>query len=60
MKKVVLIVVLVLICVFSITQALAFENTRHHLLYPIFDERNKINRVGAISFTDFLFGEEVL
>jgi hypothetical protein len=44
----------------SITQALAFENTRHHLLYPIFDERNKINRVGPISFTDFLFGEEVL
>lgn len=44
----------------SITQALAFENTRHHLLYPIFDERNKINRVGPISFIDYLFGSEVL
>ena len=44
----------------SITEALAFENTRHHLLYPIFDERNKINRVGEISFIDILFGSEIL
>lgn len=44
----------------SITQALSFENTRQHLLYSIFDERNKINRVGPISFTDFLFGFETL
>lgn len=44
----------------SITQALAFENTRHHLFYSIFDERNKINRVGARSFTDYLFGLETL
>jgi hypothetical protein len=44
----------------SITQALAFENTRHHLFYSIFDERNKINRVGARSFVDYLFGYETL
>ena len=44
----------------SITQALAFENTRHHLLYSIFDERNKINRVGPRSFVDYLFGFETL
>ena len=41
----------------SVTVALAFEQTRHHLLHQIFDERNKINRVGARSFEDYLFGE---
>ena len=41
----------------SVTVALAFEQTRHHLLHQIFDERNKINRVGPRSFEDFLFGE---
>jgi hypothetical protein len=40
----------------SVTVALAFEQTRHHLLHAIFDERNKINRVGPRSFEDFLFG----
>lgn len=44
----------------SVTVALAFEQTRHHLLHQIFDERNKINRVGPRSFEDFLFGEETL
>jgi hypothetical protein len=44
----------------SVTVALAFEQTRHHLLHAIFDERNKINRVGPISFIDFLFGSDVL
>lgn len=40
----------------SATVALAFERTRHHLLHQIFDDRNKINRVGPRSFEDFLFG----
>lgn len=44
----------------SITQALSFEKTRHHLLYSIFDERNKINRVGPRSFSDYLFGEDMM
>lgn len=44
----------------SVTVALAFEQTRHHLLHQIFDERNRINRVGPRSFEDFLFGEERL
>lgn len=44
----------------SVTVALAFEQTRHHLLHQIFDERNKINRVGPRSFEDFLFGVERL
>jgi hypothetical protein len=44
----------------SVTVALAFEQTRHHLLHQIFDERNKIYRVGPRSFIDFLFGEETL
>ena len=44
----------------SVTVALAFEQTRHHLLHQIFDERNKINRVGPRSFEDFLFGVESL
>lgn len=41
----------------SVTVALAFEQTRHHLLHQIFDDRNRINRVGPRSFEDFLFGE---
>lgn len=44
----------------SVTVALAFEQTRHHLLHAIFDERNKINRVGPRSFEDFIFGGENL
>ena len=44
----------------SATVALAFERTRHHLLHQIFDDRNKINRVGPRSFEDFLFGEQTL
>jgi hypothetical protein len=44
----------------SVTVALAFEQTRHHLLHAIFDERNKINRVGARSFEDYIFGGENL
>ena len=40
----------------SVTVALAFEQTRHHLLHAIFDDRNKINRVGPRSFEDFIFG----
>lgn len=44
----------------SVTVALAFEQTRHHLLHQIFDERNKINRVGPRSFEDYLFGVERL
>lgn len=44
----------------SVSVALAFEQTRHHLLHQIFDDRNKINRVGPRSFEDFLFGEETI
>ena len=44
----------------SITTALSFEQPKHHLLHTIFDERNKINRVGVRSFTDFLFGQDYL
>jgi hypothetical protein len=44
----------------SITTALSFEQPKHHLLHSIFDERNKINRVGVRSFSDFLYGEEYL
>jgi hypothetical protein len=39
----------------SVTTALAFEQPKHHLLNAIFDERNKIKRVGPRSATDFLF-----
>ena len=42
------------------TTALAFEQTRHHLLHRIFDERNEINRVGRRSFSDYQFGEAQL
>ena len=42
------------------TTALSFEQTRHHLLHAIFDERNAIKRVGPRSFADYLFGEEYL
>ena len=44
----------------AITTALSFEQTRHHLLHSIFDERNAIKRVGPRSFADYLFGEDVL
>jgi len=44
----------------SVTTALSFENTKIHLLSSIFDERNKINRVGPRSFADYIYGEEVL
>lgn len=40
--------------------ALAYAQTRHHLLNRIFDERNMIKRVGPHSFADYLFGEELL
>ena len=44
----------------SVTTALSFQETRHHLLAKIFDERNAIKRVGPASFADYLFGEEIL
>lgn len=44
----------------GVTTALSFENTKIHLLSSIFDERNKINRVGPRAFTDYLYGEETL
>lgn len=44
----------------AVTTALSFEQTRHHLLHSIFDERNNIKRVGPRSFTDHLYGEEYL
>jgi hypothetical protein len=40
----------------SISVALAFEQTRHHILNAIFNERNEINRVGPRSFEDYIFG----
>ena len=40
----------------SISVALAFEQTRHHILNAIFNERNDIKRVGPRSFEDFIFG----
>jgi hypothetical protein len=40
--------------------ALAYAQTRHHLLHRIFDERNVIKRVGPHSFADYMFGEELL
>lgn len=43
----------------AVTTALSFEQTRHHLLHSIFDERNAIKRVGPRSFADYLFGEEM-
>lgn len=43
----------------SVTVALAFEQTKHHILHQLFDERNKINRIGARSFEDYLFGMEL-
>lgn len=44
----------------SMSTALAFEKTRHHLVDRVFDERNEINRVGPSSFTDFLFGQDTM
>ena len=40
----------------SFTCALASEQTDHHLRDRIFDRRNKINKIGARSFIDYLFG----
>ena len=40
----------------SVSVALAFEQTRHHILHQIFDKRNQINRVGPRSFEDYIFG----
>lgn len=40
----------------SISVALAFEQTRHHILNAIFNERNEIKRVGPRSFEDYIFG----
>lgn len=42
----------------AFSTAMSFEQTKHHLLHSIFDERNAINRVGPRGFTDYLFGEE--
>ena len=44
----------------SVTTALSFEKTEDHLKYGIFDKRNKINRVGPKSFTDTLFGYQMM
>lgn len=44
----------------SVTTALSFQETKHHLLSKLFDERNGILRVGPAAFTDFLFGCETL
>ena len=41
----------------SITTAYSFEKPYDQTHKKIFDERNKINRVGARSFSDFLFGQ---
>lgn len=41
----------------AVTVGLAFEQTKHHILHSILDKRNKINRVGAASFADYMFGE---
>ena len=43
----------------AVSTALSFEQTRHHLLHSIFDERNAIKRVGPRSFADYMFGEEM-
>lgn len=44
----------------SVTTALSFQETRHHLLSTLFDKRNAIQRVGPSSFSDYLFGCETL
>lgn len=44
----------------SVTTALSFEQTKHHLLHSIFDERNQINRVGPRAFSDYAFNEEII
>ena len=41
----------------SAATALSFERAGSQLLSSIFDLRNEINRVGARSFSDYLFGE---
>ena len=40
----------------SFTEALASEQTDHHLRDRIFDRRNAINKIGPRSFIDYLFG----
>lgn len=40
--------------------SLSFERAGNQLLSSIFDERNKINRVGPRAFSDYLFGEDIL
>lgn len=40
----------------SFTEAVASEQTNHHLRHAVFDKRNTINKIGARSFIDFLFG----
>lgn len=40
----------------SFTEAVASEQTNHHLRHAVFDKRNQINKIGARSFIDFLFG----
>lgn len=40
----------------SFTAALASEQTNHHLRHAVFDKRNKINKIGARNFIDYLFG----
>ena len=40
----------------SFTEAVASEQTNHHLRHAVFDRRNTINKIGARSFIDFLFG----
>lgn len=40
----------------SFTEAVASEQTNHHLRHAVFDKRNTINKIGPRSFIDFLFG----
>lgn len=44
----------------SFATAMSFEQTKHHLYHSIFDERNKINRVGVRTFSDYILGEDTL
>lgn len=40
----------------SFTAAVASEQTSHHIRHAVFDERNRINKIGARNFIDFFFG----
>ncbi len=40
--------------------SLSFERAGNQLLSSIFDERNKINRVGVRGFSDYIFGEDFI